>query len=58
LRWSVERRGGKEQEEECDPERSVAGARRVCDALLTHEEMAWMRFASRFGWRCDSITYA
>ena len=40
----VERRCEREQKEECDPERSVAGASRVGDALRTHEEMARMHF--------------
>jgi len=34
-----ETRGEGEQEEKRDPERSVRGARRVGDALRTHEEI-------------------
>jgi hypothetical protein len=40
LRSDCERRSEGEYEEECGPKWSAAGARRVCDALRTHEELA------------------
>ncbi len=40
LSGQSERRSQGEQEEERNPKRTAAGARRVCDALRTHEELA------------------
>ena len=44
----VERWGAKEQEEQCDPQWSVIGARRGCDALRTHEEIGPNAICCRF----------
>src|SRR5437867_3338931 len=45
LRWCIACRGEEEQEEGCDPEWSVAGARRVCGALRTHGRWPGILFA-------------
>ena len=44
--WAGAVRDEEEQEDERNPQRCVCGARRVCDALRTHEEMVRMLLAN------------